>query len=69
MRRWLARLSLASLVAVAALATSAAAQDHGTLAGLHVPFVTNQGQVDARVAYYAPTFVGTLFVTQQGELV
>ena len=39
------------------------------LGGLRVPFVTNEGQVDPRVAYYAPTFAGTLFVTRQGELV
>jgi uncharacterized repeat protein (TIGR01451 family) len=39
------------------------------LSELRLPFIVNQGQVDARVAYYAPTFAGTLFVTQQGELV
>ena len=39
------------------------------LAGLRVPFIANEGQVDGQVAYYAPTFAGTLFVTQQGELV
>src|SRR5262245_21299594 len=39
------------------------------MAGAHVPFVGNEGQVDARVAYYAPTFAGTLFVTRRGEIV
>ena len=39
------------------------------LAALRVPFIVNQGQVDPRVAYYAPMFAGTLFVTGQGELV
>ena len=39
------------------------------LGGVRVPFVTNEGQIDPRVAYYAPTFAGTLFVTQRGELV
>src|SRR5262245_50200975 len=39
------------------------------LAGLHVPFVANEGQVDRRVAFYAATLDGTLFVTRKGELV
>ena len=39
------------------------------IAGLRLPFIANQGQVDSQVAYYAPTFAGTLFVTQKGELV
>jgi len=39
------------------------------LGGVRVPFIANEGQVDPRVAYYAPTFAGTLFVTRQGELV
>ena len=37
------------------------------LSELRLPFIANQGQVDARVAYYAPTFAGTLFVTQEGS--
>jgi hypothetical protein len=34
-----------------------------------IPFIANNGQIDARVAYVARTFGGALFVTQQGELV
>jgi len=34
-----------------------------------LPFVENAGQSDPRVAYYAPTFSGTVFVTREGELV
>jgi uncharacterized repeat protein (TIGR01451 family) len=41
----------------------------GTLAALRLPFIANEGQVDAQVAYYAPTFAGTVFVTRQGRLV
>jgi hypothetical protein len=52
-----------------ARAPSETAQARTQLAGVRLPFIANQGQVDARVAYYAPTFAGTLFVTQQGELV
>ena len=33
------------------------------LDSVRVPFIANQGQADAQVAYYAPTFAGTLFVT------
>src|SRR5215831_13827792 len=36
---------------------------------LAVPFVENAGQSDPRVAYYAPTFAGTVFVTGEGEVV
>src|SRR5262249_2968728 len=36
---------------------------------LAVPFVANAGQSDPRVAYYASTFSGTVFVTKEGELV
>ncbi|TAF99752.1 MAG: hypothetical protein EAZ43_15090, partial [Betaproteobacteria bacterium] len=39
------------------------------LAAMSVPFVPNAGQWDARAAFAAQTFAGTLFVTQQGELV
>ena len=48
---------------------SAAGEVPARLASLHLPFVANQGQVDARVAYYAPTFAGTAFVTRRGEVV
>jgi hypothetical protein len=34
-----------------------------------VPFVANRGQVDERVAFYAPTFAGTVFATRSGELI
>jgi hypothetical protein len=50
-------------------ATPGAAEVRAQLAGLRLPFIANQGQVDAKVAYYAPTFAGTVFVTRQGELV
>src|SRR5215510_5852416 len=39
------------------------------LDGLAVPFVANAGQSDPRVAYYAPTWSGTVFVTGDGDLV
>ena len=39
------------------------------LRALAVPFVENAGQSDPRVAYYARTFSGPVFVTRQGELV
>jgi Big-like domain-containing protein/beta-propeller repeat-containing protein len=39
------------------------------LASLAIPFLPNQGQMDARVAYYAPLFTGTVFVTRDGEIV
>lgn len=36
---------------------------------LRLPFVANQGQVDARAKFYTKTFGATLFVTQEGEMV
>ena len=45
------------------------AKVHAQLAGVRVPFLANEGQVDAQVAYYAPTFAGTVFVTRRGEVV
>ena len=52
-----------------ASAGGAAEAARAQLSTVRLPFIANQGQVDARVAYYAPTFAGTLFVTRRGELV
>ena len=39
------------------------------LGSVRVPFVTNSGQVDSAVAYYALTFAGAVYVTKKGEIV
>src|SRR5258706_7928448 len=39
------------------------------LTAMSVPFVPNAGQWDARAAFAAQTFAGTLFVTTDGQLV
>ena len=36
---------------------------------IQIPFVANNGQVDAQVKFYAKTFGGTVFVTKDGEIV
>ena len=36
---------------------------------LQIPFIANNGQVDAQVKFYANTFGGTVFVTKDGEIV
>ncbi|HHT9112603.1 MAG TPA: DUF7948 domain-containing protein [Candidatus Wunengus sp. YC65] len=36
---------------------------------IQIPFVANNGQVDAQVKYYANTFGGTVFLTKEGEIV
>jgi hypothetical protein len=77
MRRWpwllggvvIALGALVLPVPASAPAPLEAAPVQAQLAGVRLPFIANEGQVDARVAYYAPTFAGTLFVTQQGEIV
>lgn len=39
-------------------------------AGIHVPFITNEGQIENDdVRFYARTFGGTVFVTKDGEIV
>ncbi len=50
-----------------ALNKSAAMQSQ--LATLEMPFIENQGQTDDSVKFYAKTFGGTVFVTENGELV
>ncbi|MGH6692984.1 MAG: hypothetical protein ACREF4_20135, partial [Gammaproteobacteria bacterium] len=60
---------LVLLVPACVWAAPGDANVHAPLSRLSLPFIANQGQVDARVAYYARTFAGTLFVTRRGELV
>ena len=63
-------LTLLALVGASpALAAPTSPQGQANLAGVRMPFVANEGQTDARVAYYAPTFAGTVFVTRRGEVV
>ena len=65
--------SVALVVGALALPPSAPARTPSeaaqALASVRLPFIANEGQVDARVAYYAHTFAGTVFVTRQGQLV
>src|SRR5215813_2161280 len=65
----LAVLPFAASCSPRASAPPTAAEVAGQLDRLAVPFVANAGQSDSRVAYYAPTFSGTVFVTKEGELV
>src|SRR5215510_12542174 len=65
-------LAVLPFAASCSLRTSApptAAEVAERLGRLTVPFVENAGQSDPRVAYYAPTFSRTAFVTRQGEVV
>jgi hypothetical protein len=39
------------------------------LSSVRIPFIANSGQTDSAVAYYAPTFAGTVFVTRNGQIV
>lgn len=36
---------------------------------VRIPFITNSGQIDSAVAYYAPTLTQTVFVTREGRIV
>lgn len=58
--------------AVTAYASSVAPKkpaSEAALGQLAVPFIANQGQLDPQVAFYAPTFAGTVYVTKQGQVV
>src|SRR5262249_27237933 len=65
----LAVLPLAASCSLRSSAPPTAAEVAKRLNHLPVPFIENAGQSDPRVAYYAPTFSGTVFVTGEGELV
>lgn len=39
------------------------------IAALNIPFIQNDGQTDGEVSFYAKTFDGTVFVTNEGEIV
>src|SRR5262245_38024415 len=65
----LALLPLAASCSPRTSAPPTTAEVGERLGQLAVPFVENAGQSDPRVAYYAPTFSGTVFVTKEGELV
>src|SRR5262245_66656378 len=65
----LAVLPLAAACSLRRSAPPAAAEVADRLGRLAVPFVANAGQSDPRVAYYAPTFSGTVSVTGEGDLV
>src|SRR5262249_13252064 len=65
----LALLPLAASCSPRPSAPPTAAEVTKRLDHLAVPFVEKAGQSDPRVAYYAPTFSGTVFVTGEGELV
>ena len=36
---------------------------------IKIPFISNKGQVDSEVKYYAHTFGGTAFITKSGNIV
>src|SRR5437867_931140 len=40
--------------------------DSGKLGMVQIPFIENQGQTDNKVRFYASTFAGTVFVTNDG---
>ena len=44
-------------------------ETHQKLKGLRIPFIMNQGQMDRQVRFYAKTFSGTVYITDQGRTV
>jgi hypothetical protein len=39
------------------------------LGNLRIPFVPNEGQMDDSIKFYAKTFMGTVSITERGDLV
>ena len=70
-RRLLAAIVIAACSWAGATAASqpSRAEIAGKSRALSVPFIANEGQADERVAFYARTFGGTVFVTRAGEIV
>ncbi|MEO8133994.1 MAG: kelch repeat-containing protein [Betaproteobacteria bacterium] len=72
---WVFAITIASSWWAAALGTTppSSPPDVSTvrdkLGDISIPFVENTGQLDSHVRFSAPTFAGTLFVTDRGELV
>lgn len=64
-----ATIGASALAACAAASEPAPAELARKTQTLQLPFVMNRGQVDERVAFYAPTFGGTVSVTRSGEIV
>ncbi|MGH9317456.1 MAG: hypothetical protein ACRD1P_10140, partial [Thermoanaerobaculia bacterium] len=62
-------LPLSGLSAVAASDATQKERLRQRMGGISIPFIGNQGQSDPRVAFYASTFAGTVYVTRQGEIV
>jgi len=68
------KLLIASLVLAFILCGAVSAADSSSddseveaqMMNVSVPFVENQGQIDSEVSYYANTFYGTSYVTQDG---
>ena len=66
---FMAILSVSGAVSMLAATRMPDSGQLGELARVRVPFVENRGQLDHRVAFSAPTFFGTVFVTRDGKLV
>jgi len=69
---WFLSAAVLTLLGAGSALAAADTADHTKreqLARVRVPFVENRGQLDKRVAYSAPTFFGTVFVTRDGKLV
>ncbi len=44
-------------------------QSKYNISKIRFPFIANEGQTDSKVKFYAQTFGGTIFVTEDGEIV
>ena len=44
-------------------------KNHPQISEIQLPFISNEGQFDKNIKYYARIFSGNLFVTQEGDIV
>jgi hypothetical protein len=52
-----------------ALANKIPEETNQKIKGVRVPFIMNQGQMDQQVRFFAKSFSGTVYVTNQGQIV
>jgi hypothetical protein len=63
------RAQIAQTIASNEIRGTSDQQIRESVSRVRIPFVGNAGQIDPTVAYYAPTFAGTVYVTRDGKIV
>ena len=72
-RKFMALLLLSAISLLSTLPVRASIDDNESvkskLSQISIPFIENQGQIDPSVKFYANTFAGQVYVTNNGEII